>query len=74
MLFPQTSTEFHCQLVLNFSSSPSLTEQLNSRSKALSNSVTAVLMFKAFWALNSEQPKELSKEMSAFPFYTKEKK
>lgn len=43
----QTSTEFHCQLVLNFSSSPSLSEQLNSRSKALSNSVTAVLMFKA---------------------------
>lgn len=43
----QTSIEFHCQLVLNFPTPPSLTEQLNSRSKALSNSVTAVLMFKA---------------------------
>lgn len=43
----QTSIEFHCQLVLNFLSLSSLTEQLNSRSKALSNSATAVLMFKA---------------------------
>lgn len=44
----KTSIEFHCQLVLNFSSSPPPpTKQLNSRSKALSNSVTAVLMFKA---------------------------